>query len=124
MFMVMFVSKDADQASEVLDLWIKNGIGGVTILESAGLSQVGQGTHDEIGLMFSLSSLLRQKEIHHRTLFSAVKDDETLQRVVQATTAYVEDWARPDVGVLFVWPLTAAYGLDKTFTSGKAKGKR
>jgi len=115
----MFVSKDVDQASEMLDVWIKNGIGGVTILESAGLSQVAQGFRDDVGLMFSLSSLLRRQEIHHRTLFSAVKDDVTLERVVQATTAYVGDWARPDVGVLFVWPLTVAYGLDKSFPPTK-----
>jgi hypothetical protein len=123
MFMVMFVSKDADQASEVLDLWIKNGIGGVTILESAGLSQLNE-RFDDVGILFSLSSLLRRQEVHHRTLFSAVKDDETLDRVVQATTAHVGDWSRPDVGVLFVWPLTVAYGLDKTFPPAKAKKQK
>lgn len=120
MYMVMFVSKDADQASDVLDIWIKNGIGGVTILESAGLSQLDH-HYDDVGIVFSLSSLLRRKEIHHRTLFSAVKDDETLQRVVKATTDHVGDWTRADVGVLFVWPLTVAYGLDKAFPDKKKK---
>ena len=123
MYMVMFVSKDADQASEVLDVWIKNGIGGVTILESAGLSQIAERV-DHVGIVFSLSSLLRQREVHHRTLFSAVKDDETLKRVVDATTDHIGDWSRPDVGVLFVWPLTVAYGLDKVFSPSKDKRKK
>jgi hypothetical protein len=121
-FIVMFVSKDADQASEVLDLWVKNGIGGVTILESAGLSQL-EHHYDDVGIVFSLSSLLRRHEIHHRTLFSAVKDEDTLKRVVDATTAYVGDWTHPDVGVLFVWPLVTAYGLDKVFSQNKNKRK-
>jgi nitrogen regulatory protein PII len=114
MFMIMFVSKNPEQASDVLDVWVKAGIAGVTILESAGMQQVaGRGIRDDIGITFSLSSLLRAQEIHHRTLFSAIKDQESLDKVVQATTAYIGDWSSPDVGVLFVWPLAQTYGLDK-----------
>jgi hypothetical protein len=116
MYMIMFVSKNPEQASDVLDLWVKAGIQGVTILESAGMQQAaGRGIRDDSGITFSLSSLLRAQEIHHRTLFSAIQDTETLDRVIQATSVYVGDWSSPDVGVLFVWPLTHAYGLDKRF---------
>lgn len=110
MYMVMFVSKDLEQSSEVLDVWVKAGITGVTIMESAGMSQIGHGILDDVGFVFSLSSLLREREIHHRTLISAVKDEAVLQRIVDATTQYVGDWSKPDVGVLFAWPLTHAYG--------------
>lgn len=119
MFMVMFVSVDAEQATEILDVWIKAGVEGVTILESAGLSQLGRqrGIHDDVGILFSLKSLMRGQEIHHRTLFSVIKDEPTLDKVVTATTAYVGDWTKPDVGVLFVLPIARAYGLDKGFSS-------
>jgi hypothetical protein len=115
MYMIMFVSKDAEQASEMLDVWVKAGIQGVTILESAGMQQASanKGIRGDLGIMFSLNSLMRAQEIHHRTLFSAVRDEATLERVVKASTDYVEDWSRLDVGVLFIWPLTQAYGLDK-----------
>jgi nitrogen regulatory protein PII len=117
MFMIMFVSKDVEQASEVLEVWVKAGVEGVTILESAGMQQMGkQGIRDDIGLLFSLRSFTRGQEIHHRTLFSAIKDEATLQQVVDATTKHVGDWSKADVGVLFVWPLAYAYGLDKGFT--------
>ncbi len=116
MFMIMFVSKNPEQASDILNLWVKAGIQGVTILESAGMQQAaGRGIRDDIGITFSLSSLLRAQEIHHRTLFSAIKDEGTLENVVNVTTEYLGDWSRPDVGVLFVWPLAQAYGLDKKF---------
>lgn len=115
MYMIMFVSRNADQASDMLDIWVKTGVTGVTILESAGMSQVTQGIRADVGLVFSLKSMLRAQEIHHRTLFSAIKDDETLAKVIAASTQHVGDWARPDVGVLFVWPLTHAFGLDKKF---------
>jgi nitrogen regulatory protein PII len=115
MFMMMFVSKDEVQASEVLDVWIKAGIGGVTILESSGMSQIHGGLRDDVGIIFSLRSMLRAKEVHHRTLMSAVDSQETVDKVVQATTAHVGDWSKPDVGILLVWPLAQALGLEKHF---------
>lgn len=114
MFMIMFVSKTHEQAAELLDVWVKAGVEGVTILESTGMQQLkNQGIRSDVGIIFSLQSLTRAHEVHHRTLFSAVKDETILNHVVEATTRYVGDWTRPDVGVLFVWPLTQAYGLDK-----------
>ena len=116
MYIVMYVSKSVEQASEVLEVWVKAGVEGVTILESAGMQQVlKRGIRDDIGIFASLNSLMRAQEIHHRTLFSAVRDDEMLQRVVDATSDYVGDWSKPDVGVLFVWPLVQVYGMDKQF---------
>jgi nitrogen regulatory protein P-II 1 len=114
MFMIMFVSRTEEQASEMLDVWVQAGIQGVTILESAGMSKA-KGFRDDLGIVVSLKSLTRAKEIHHRTLFSAVKDQETVDKVVQASTEYVRDWSSPEVGVLFVWPLTQSYGTDKVF---------
>jgi nitrogen regulatory protein PII len=116
MFVIMFVSRDVDQASEMLDVWVKAGVKGVTILESAGLSQLAdKGIRDDLGIIFSLRSLTRAQEIHHRTLFSVVQDQATLDRVIKKSTDYVKDWSHPDVGVMFVWPVTQAFGLDKNF---------
>lgn len=118
MYMIMFVSKDVEQASEMLDVWVKTGVKGVTILESAGMQQAGEGSggiRADVGIMFSLKTLMRAQEIHHRTLFSAISDEETLNRVIEASTKQIKDWSLPDVGVMFVWPLTQAFGLNKTF---------
>lgn len=114
MYMIMFISTNVDQAHDVLDIWVKAGASGVTIFESAGMQQVtNQGIRDDVGLIFSLSSMLRAQEIHHRTLISAVKDQQAVDQIVKVTTEYVGDWSRSDVGVLFVWPLAQAFGLDK-----------
>lgn len=117
MFMIMYVSKDVEQASEMLDVWVKAGVKGVTILESAGMQQIAEnaGIRADMGIIFSLNKLMKAQEIHHRTLFSAINDQATLDKVVAASTEYVSDWSRPNVGVLFVWPLTHAYGLNKKF---------
>ncbi len=119
MFMVLYVSKDVEQASEMLDVWVKAGIKGVTILESAGMQSAAAagGIRGDVGIVFSLRTLLKSQEIHHRTIFSAIKDPETLERVLQASRAYIGDWSRPDVGILLVLPIVQAFGLDKQFPS-------
>lgn len=99
----------------MLDVWVKAGVTGVTILESAGLSQFADGIREDVGIVFSLRSLLRAQEIHHRTLFSVIADEATLNKVIAASSQHVGDWSRPDVGVLFVTPVLQAFGLDKKF---------
>lgn len=114
MYAVMYVSKNVEQASKIIEIWVAAGIEGITILESAGMHRAAKrGIRDDVGLVFSLTAMLQTREIHHRTIFSVVKDEETVERMIKATTDYVEDWSRLDVGILFVWPLSHVLGLEK-----------
>jgi len=117
MFMMMYVSRNIEQATDMLDVWVKSGVKGVTILESAGMQQAGEmaGIREDVGIAFSLRMLLQSQEIHHRTLFSVIETQETLDKAIQASGEYIGDWTRPDVGVLFVLPVIQAYGLAKRF---------
>jgi hypothetical protein len=114
MFIVLYVSKDVDQADDMLKLWHDAGIAGVTILESYGLQQL-KGIMDDVGMLPSLTKLMQARERHHRTIFSAVKDQAMVDKIIQVSTEFAGDWSRPDVGVLLVWPLAQAFGLDKNF---------
>ena len=89
MFMIMYVSKDVEQAHEMLDVWVKAGVKGVTILESAGMQQLADGgIRADMGIIFSLNKLMKAQEIHHRTLFSAINDQPTLDKVIAASTEH------------------------------------
>ncbi|MCQ3931071.1 MAG: hypothetical protein DPW16_11485 [Chloroflexi bacterium] len=122
MYLVMYISHDVEQADAVLEKWMSVGIEGATIIESAGLRQMKGFLRDDLSIMPTLANLLRDTEIHHRTLFSAIRDEALLQKVIQTTTAYVGDWTKPDVGVLLVLPLLQAYGLDRGDPAKKSKG--
>jgi hypothetical protein len=115
MFIVLYVSKDVEQADDMLKLWTEAGAPGVTILESYGLQQL-KGIMDDVGVQPSLTKLMQSRERHHRTIFSAVKDQETVDRIVKVSTEFAGDWSRADVGVLLIWPLAQAFGLDKNFS--------
>ena len=123
MFFVLYVSRDVEQANAVLKIWIDAGIGGVTILESAGMQQAGGnfGLRDDVGIIPSLATLLRGTEIHHRTLFTAITEQAMLDKVIRATEDYIGDWTRMDVGILLVLPILQAYGLNKVADSNKQR---
>lgn len=117
MYMLMYVSSDTEQATDVLNIWVKQGISGITILESSGMQHMlNHGIRDDVGILFSLNSLLRSQEVHHRTLLSAIQNEATLNRVIEATTEYVGEWSKSNVGVLFAWPLSHAYGMASAYT--------
>lgn len=118
MYMLLYVANDIQQAKDMLEVWVKAGVRGVTMMEGVGMRQLmekGELRRDDLGLMPSLRTMLRSQEVPRRSLFSVIDSEEGLQRVTAASTAFVEDWTRPNVGVLFVWPITQAYGLNKIF---------
>lgn len=112
--LILYVSHDIEQADAVLRVWLAAGISGVTILESAGMQQLGgHRILDDLSIMPTLAAILRGAETHHRTLLSAIRDEDVLNRVLQATQDYIGDWSKPDVGILLVLPVLQAFGLDK-----------
>ena len=113
-FLVIFILDDIDQCKNVLDAWEEIGIRGVTILESSGLGRVRQaGMRDDLPLMPSLSDLFKREETRHRTLFTAVKDQEKVDAVVTATESVVGDLEQADTGFMIVLPISQVYGESK-----------
>ena len=111
--LVVFVLDDLEQCPQVLDAWDEAGALGVTILESTGLRRVRGMMRDDVPLLPSLLDVLASREFHHRTLFSVIEDEATLERVVAATERVVGDFSRHHTGLLFVLPVTRVLGLER-----------
>jgi len=52
-------------------------------------------------------------EDFHRTLFTIVKDDDVLNKIVEATERVCGDLNKPNTGILVVMPTAQVYGLEK-----------
>jgi nitrogen regulatory protein PII len=110
--LVVFVLDNLEQCPQVLDAWDEAGAPGVTILESTGLRRVRAMMRDDMPLFPSLRDLLASRELHHRTLFTVVEDEATLERVIAATERVIGDFTRHHTGLLFVVPVTRVLGLE------------
>ena len=114
MYLILFVLDNPDKLQELLDAWEEAGTGGATVLVSTGMHRLGSGAiRDDIPLMPGLDDLYKRIEEHHRTLFTIVKDDDMLQKIVKATERVVGDLNEPNTGILVVMPATQVYGLEK-----------
>mgnify|MGYP001033126869 CR=1 FL=1 len=112
-YLVVFVLDNLEQCSVVLDAWEEAGVPGVTILESTGLGHLRGAMRDDLPLIPSLRDLLASQELHHRTLFSVIPDEATVERVITATERVIGDFTRHHTGLLFVIPVVRVLGLEK-----------
>lgn len=111
-YAVILIIDDPEDCPSILDAWEAAGVTGATILESTGLGrQKLAGLRDDIPLMPSLRDIFESKEIHHRTILSVVKDEETVDKLVAASQEILGDLDHPHSGFLFVIPVLRAYGL-------------
>jgi nitrogen regulatory protein PII len=113
-FLVVMIVDDPDKCPEILDAWNEIGVSGVTILESSGLGRLRKAAlRDDIPLIPRLEDFLSSREVHHRTLLSVVKDEEVVERMVQAVQEITGSLDLPHTGILFVLPVIKAYGLNR-----------
>ncbi len=111
--LLVFVLDNLEQCSDILDAWKEAGAPGVTILESTGLGRLRDAMWDDLPLLPSLRDLLSSRELHHRTLFTVIEDEATLERIIAATERIIGDFTRYHTGLLFVVPVERVLGLEK-----------
>lgn len=117
--LIVFVLDCMEECPNILDAWEQAGAPGATILESSGVARMKAALRDDLPPLPSLRDLLSSRETHHRTIFTVVEDDDTLERVIVATQATVGDLSKPNTGILFVVPVTRVLGLVKRHAERK-----
>jgi len=114
MYLILFVLDNPDKLNQLLDAWEDAGTNGATVLVSTGMHRLGNGAiRDDIPLMPGLDDFYKREEDYHRTLFTIVKDEEVLDKIVEATEKVVGKLSEPNTGILVVLPASQVYGLVK-----------
>lgn len=119
---MVLILDDTTKLRELLEAWEQAGVPGITILHSVGFQRAkGFLGRDDIPFTATLRDLLHAEEVHNRTLFSVIGDEETLERAIQAAGRVIGDFSAPNTGILFTIPLSTALGLRKKPAPGKPK---
>lgn len=117
MYLILFVLHDTSKLEQVLKGWTGAGVNGITILFSTGFRRISKSAilGEEMPLIFNLDDILEHEESTNRTLFSVVKSEETVDRVVEVTQSLIGDLNKPNTGILTVLPISRAYGLERIY---------
>lgn len=114
MYLILFVLDNPDKLEDLLSAWEKAGTGGATVLVSTGMRRLSNGAiRDDLPLMPGLDDFYKRIEDYHRTLFTIVKSDAILQKIIEATQNVVGNLNEPNTGILVVLPTAQVYGLEK-----------
>ena len=120
MFFVLLVLHDPSLMNDILLGWREAGADGATILPSTGPGRLSQemALRDDFPLFPDLSDFLDNETDQNRTLFTVVKDEAAVDKVVAATKAVTGDLEEPNTGILVVLPVLRAYGLHRRRKEG------
>ncbi len=113
MFFLMLVLNDSEKLEAILDAWDEVGVSGVTILPSTGMARYRESgaLRDDLPLIPSLEDLQKHIETTNRTLFTILKDDQMVDKVIAATESVTGDLDLPHTGILVVLPVLKSKGL-------------
>jgi nitrogen regulatory protein PII len=113
--LIVAILTDMRVYHDVLRTWEEAGVPGATILNSMGMRhhQQQHAQRDDLPLIPSLRSILKQDEFSNRTIFSVVPDDFDVEDLIRRTEALVGNFDAPHTGLLFVMPVTMIRGLSR-----------
>ena len=113
MFLIVLVVNDPYHCKNLLKSWKEAGVPGATIIESIGLQRALKGIiRDNLPLMPTLEDIEIGEESRNRTIFSVVRDQETVKRVKTATEACLGSLEKENTGFMFVVPVSETYGFE------------
>lgn len=112
MKLVMLVTARTERTLDISQAWQNDGAPGVTILEGYGLRRLQEkmGLRDDLPLIPSLSSLLRQQEFTTHILISVV-NDELCEKLYATTERILGSLTLPDNGFMITLDIEKSLGV-------------
>jgi nitrogen regulatory protein P-II 1 len=111
--LLVLVIDEPEVEPDILAAWEEAGVPGITVLDSQGSRREDGANRDDLPLIVSLRTVLSSEESHNRTLFSVIDNDAVLEKAIQAAQAIIGDFQNRHTGIMFVLPVSRAWGILK-----------
>jgi nitrogen regulatory protein PII len=83
---------------------------GATTIDSQGMGKVLLDHNVHVPMLASMRKLIDGRKPYNKLVFSVVKEEEKLRRIIKKIKAELDDFNEPGVGFLFVVPVMECYG--------------
>lgn len=108
MQLLIAVINQEEKLDEILSALVELGVTGATMIASEGMGRVL--SHD-IPIFAGLETLARRSRPQNQTLFSVIRDDATVDRVISVLQEICGDFEDPATGIVFTVPVGRVIGL-------------
>lgn len=105
---LFLVLNKTEYLDEILDLFLKVGVKGATILDSQGMGRtIGESDH----IFAPIRNLLDGARPYNNTIFTVIENENVLKAVIKGVQNILGDISDPGVGIMFTMPLGNVYGM-------------
>ena len=111
MHLLVNVLEQPEHLVAILEGFAKIGIKGSTVMNSTGMGRVLMKAGAEGPSMEEINRMIANGESSNKTIFTVVKEKETLDEAIDIVKSLCGDLCEPGKGILFAVPLTFVDGL-------------
>jgi nitrogen regulatory protein P-II 1 len=108
MHLLVCVVSNTALVNQIIAGWYEIGVTGATVIDSHGSMEIAA---DQVPVFAGFRHLLRAERQSNRTLFSVIKDDETLGAAMEVVEEACGSLDEPSTGIMFVLPASRVTGL-------------
>ncbi len=106
---VLFLVLNKNQyLEEILDMFIKAGVKGATIVDSQG---IGRAVGESDNIFGPIRKIIDGSRPYNKTIFTVIEDEAILDDVVTKVHEILGDITEPGFGIMFTIPLGHVYGM-------------
>lgn len=112
MQILFIVLNDLSFQKKILEIFIDHNVRGATILDSEGMAKAIL-QYEGMGMMFDglFSKSIPSSAKASKTIFTVVKDDEALPRLINTLQTTLESSKEKTIGFMFTLPVSGVYPL-------------
>ena len=111
MYLLVNVLEQPEHLVAILEGFAKMGIKGSTVMNSTGMGRVLMKAGAEGPAMEEINKMIANGESSNKTIFTVVKEKETMDKAIDIVKSLCGDLCEPGKGILFAVPLALVDGL-------------
>lgn len=108
MHLLVCVVNNTAKVNDIVSGFLGIGVPGATVIDSHGTVEL---VGEQAPVLSAFRQLMRGDRESNRTLFSVIRDDDTLERAMRLVEEICGDLEEPSTGIMFVVPVSRVTGL-------------
>ena len=108
MHLLICIVNNTAIVNDIVGGFVPIGVTGATVIDSHGTAEIAAA---QVPVFAGFRHLVQGNRQPNRTIFSVIKDDETLDRAMQVVEQVVGDMEGSATGIMFAVPITRVKGL-------------
>jgi hypothetical protein len=108
MHLLICIVNNTATVNDIVGGFVRIGVTGATVIDSHGTAEIAAA---QVPVFAGFRHLVQSNRQPNRTIFSVIKDDETLDRAMQVVEQVVGGMEGSATGIMFAVPATRVKGL-------------